>query len=66
MSEHCPNKAKFLVPWGDKILKYCAVHAIGLCKLGEAIGSPLKIERISNDNIDCEGNNDLEQYKEED
>lgn len=60
--KHCPNKAQFIVPWAGKLYNYCKIHANGMCALSQAIGAPIQVrEIVSNDN--CEGANDLEEYK---
>jgi len=58
----CPNMGGFMVPWGGKILKLCHVHANGMVVLGNVIGSPIQIEPIITFE-QCEGANDLEEYK---
>ena len=58
----CPNNAGFAVPWGGKIYKYCSVHANGIVVLGNVIVNPTRPEMIIT-NEQCEGANDLEEYK---
>lgn len=58
----CPNSAKYILPWGGKLLKMCAVHARGIQLLGGAIGSPVEIQPIT-ENTTCMGPNDLDMYK---
>ena len=62
LKKHCPNKAKYILAWGGKLLKYCEVHANGICALGQAIGAQVGIESIST-KVNCEGANDLDEYK---
>ena len=58
----CPNVAMIALPWAGKILEMCHVHANGIVILGNAIGSPVQPKMIITEN-QCEGNNDLEEYK---
>ena len=62
MKETCPNQATFIVPWGGKLLKVCAIHVKGLSMLGNIMGSPVDVQPVLTEENCCMPN-DLDEYK---
>ena len=56
--DKCPIPAQFQLPWAGQIKKACIYHANALCKISEAIASPIHAETYSGTEP-CFGANDL-------
>lgn len=60
----CPRPAQVIVPWAGKIIKCCRRHALGLVRLGGAMGSPVEARELPPNHDTCELPDDLDKDDE--
>lgn len=58
--DKCKNKAECIYPWAGKLMKACKQHATAMKRISEAIGGPIEIKALPENNEPCMHMDDLE------